>query len=431
VNRRPPRGSRGSRSAPLKEAATHADNRGMGSCTRVVRTVQALMLDGALVLLRALQAVLAASLRTLADLQRRAEVRRSATVLLAERASLHSNSWKAAFEAAPIGIARVNLEGRIEEANPSLCALLGEPRAALAGRRLSALVHPDDLALLDGPGHPGKAGRGPARAELRLISAGGNLRWCELSSVLVRDPQGRPEHVLVHVVDITRHKRSQAQLRDLATRDPLTGLANRRWFELQLGRHVRACLEDGPKGAVLVIDLDDFKTVNDTLGHQAGDRLVVEAAHTLRRHLRDQDLLARLGGDEFAVLLRDGGSRAAESVARKLVIAARDEIALAEVSGPDAVGPPDGLAAGDDPPSVRVTVSVGVAAFEALAGRGPKEVVKAADTSMYAVKRSGRNGYAVYGAPDGPRHARPLRRQPGRGSPALDARRPRRLSTVA
>ena len=402
----------------------------MGSFTRVVRMAQSVLLAGALALLRGLQVVLAASLRALGELQRRAEVRRSATALLAERAALGSNSWKAAFEAAPIGIARVSLEGRIEEANPSLCALLGEPRAALVGRRLSALVYPDDLVLLDGPGHPGKAGRGPARAELRLMSAGGRLRWCELSSVLVRGPQGRPEHVLVHAVDITRHKRSQAQLRDLATRDPLTGLANRRWFELQLARHVRACLEDGPKGAVIVIDLDDFKTVNDTLGHQAGDRLVVEAGFTFQRHLRDQDLLARLGGDEFAVLLRDGGGRAAESVARKLVIAARDEISLSRVSGPDVAVPQDRLGGGDDMPSVRVTVSVGVAAFEALAGRGPKEVVKAADTAMYAVKRSGRNGYAVYGAPDGPHHARPVG-PTGPGSPPRDAQRSRRLSTVA
>ena len=129
------------------------------------------------------------------------------------------------------------------------------------------------------------------------------------------------------------------------------------------------------------------------------DRLVIEVAVTLRRHLRDQDVVARLGGDEFAVVLRDGDRRAAEAVARKLVLAVRDEVCGAVTDG-SASFP-------------AVTVSVGVAPFELFAGRcpadgpaGTREVVKAADAAMYAVKGSGRNGYAVAGTPDGPRHAR-------------------------
>lgn len=371
----------------------------MGSCTRVVRTSQIALLTVCLVLLKALQAVLSAGVRVLGDLQRKAEGQRSAAQLLAERAQLAGDSWRAAFEAAPLGIAKVSLAGRLQEVNPALCALVGQARASLLGQRFSALVHPDDLGALAGAGHPGRSARPLARAELRLVSAGGQLRWCEVSSVLVKDRGGRPDHVLVHVVDITRHKRSQAQLRDLATRDPLTGLANRRWFELQLGRHVRACLEDGPKGAVLVIDLDNFKNVNDTLGHQAGDRLVTQAAATFRRHLRDHDLLARVGGDEFAVLLRDGGAWSAESVARKLVIAARDEMLV----------PRHGRSGAPGVTEVNVTVSVGVAPFEVLSGENPQRVLRAADVAMYSVKRSGRNGYAVYGAPGGAHHARPSR----------------------
>lgn len=324
---------------------------------------------------------------------------RAAVALAAARHARAADRWKVAFEAAPLGMAKVGLGGRLEDVNAAFCTLLGEPPRALVGRRLSALVYPDDLGALGGPGHPGKT-RGVARAEVRLVCAGGRLMWCELAASVVRRPDGRPEHVLVSAVDITRHKRSQAALRDLATRDPLSGLANRRWFEVQLARHLRLCAEEGPRGALLVMDLDDFKRVNDTLGHQAGDRLVIEVGVTLRRHLRDQDVVARLGGDEFAVILREGNRRAAEAVARKLVLAVRDEV----TAGPG----PSGADGGPE-----VTVSVGVAPFELLASlgsAGAKDALKAADAALYSVKRSGRNGYALAGAGECPRHARPRHR---------------------
>jgi len=277
--------------------------------------------------------------------------------------------------------------------------------------------------------------------------------------------------VLVSVVDITRHKRSQAALSELATRDPLSGLANRRWFELQLAEHARLCAEEGPRGALLLIDLDNFKQVNDTLGHQAGDRVLVDVGVILRRHLRDQDLLARLGGDEFAVILREGDPRAAEAVARKLVLAVRDEVSVTVGRPVDAAGRA----------CEGVTVSVGVAPFEVVSAEGgapeagepragepragrdggvvvdldgremtrpassraaaasaaepsrPRPLgarqasrpvtrsgraalgnaaMRSADAAMYQVKRSGRNGYAVAGRADGPHHAR--RRPPAR-----------------
>ena len=143
------------------------------------------------------------------------------------------------------------------------------------------------------------------------------------------------------------------------------------------------------------MDLDNFKVVNDTFGHQAGDRLVIEVAVTLRRHLRDNDLVARLGGDEFAIVLHDGDGWAAEAVARKLVLAVRDEVRTGSAEGE--LDLRDG----------GVTVSVGVAPFELLIGASTREALKAADAAMYTVKRSGRNGYAVVGAPEGPHHARP------------------------
>jgi diguanylate cyclase (GGDEF)-like protein/PAS domain S-box-containing protein len=351
--------------------------------SRWVAWLTSVALAGAAILVRA-GLVAAASISGMFELLgQKVESRRAAAALHVARTAKHSNRWKAAFEAAPLGMAKVSPEGRLEEVNAAFCTLLGEPERALIGRRLSALVYPDDLQELAGPGDPGKAR--VAKAEVRLLCAGGRLRWCELASSLMRDRDGRPRHVLVYVVDITRHKRSQAALRDLATRDPLSGLANRRWFELQLAQHLRTCTSEGPRGALVVLDLDNFKRVNDTLGHQAGDRLVIEVALTLRRHLRDRDVVARLGGDEFAVVLHDGDRFAAESVARKLVLAVRDEV---------------------DTGTGGVTVSVGVAPFELPVNFNARDALRSADAAMYEVKRSGRNGYAMAGSSYGPHHAR-------------------------
>jgi diguanylate cyclase (GGDEF)-like protein/PAS domain S-box-containing protein len=418
----------------------------MASFMRVIRPwasrfaigLVAALLAGAGLAVRTGLAVTTALSGLLEDLGQWLEARRAAWHLRAARRAKAADRWRAAFEAAPLPMAKVSLDGRLEEVNPAFCTLLGEPERALLSRRLSALVYPDDLVDLVQAGALAWT-KGVSKDEVRLVCAGGRLRWCELATSVLHDAEGRAENLLVNVVDITRHKRSQAALRDLATRDPLSGLANRRWFELQLAQHMRACADEGPRGALLVMDLDNFKAVNDTLGHQAGDRLVIEVAVTLRRHLRDQDLVARLGGDEFAIVLHDGDGWAAEAVARKLVLAVRDEVrtdigALGEAGEP-ARARGSGEAAGLDEASggggagsggevavdLRdggVTMSVGVAPFELLPGIGAREALKAADAAMYAVKRSGRSGYAVVGAAEGPHHAR---RRRG-GVPDLSAR---------
>ncbi|HTV12113.1 MAG TPA: diguanylate cyclase [Acidimicrobiales bacterium] len=428
----------------------------------LVRT--ALLMAGAL--LRAVLFLLTASAGAVEMLRQRADSRRVTLSIAAARNARAANRWRTAFEEAPLGMARVSLDGRLEDANSAFRALLGEPQRAIVGRRLSAFVYPDDLPALGdqgNPGNPANLAKGVAKAEVRLVCTGGRLKWCELSSSVVRDAYERPEYVLASAVDITRHKRSQAALRDLATRDPLSGLSNRRWFELQLAQHLRLCAEEGPVGALLVMDLDQFKQVNDNLGHQAGDRLIIGVALTLRRHLRDQDIVSRLGGDEFAVVLREGDRWAAEAVARKLVLAVRDEVRAQAVgdgeplvinpegalgseiylvdgpeAGSDATRPgqapshvASGRGAGTSPgqagnpwrgeeggqgreATFGVSISIGVAPFEVLStaydlasSSAARDALRAADTALYAVKRSGRNGYAVSGAEEGPRHARP------------------------
>jgi diguanylate cyclase (GGDEF)-like protein len=190
-------------------------------------------------------------------------------------------------------------------------------------------------------------------------------------ATLVRDAAGAPLHVLGQMQDVTERREYEARLRHLADHDALTGLLNRRAFEESLEAHVARARRYGAAGALLLLDLDGFKDVNDTLGHHAGDALLIRVAGALGDRLRETDVLARLGGDEFAVLLPMESGEAAELVARALVDVVR------------------GLDAG-------VTVSVGVAVVDS--GEVTAEgLMIDADRAMYAAKGAGRDGVRVHG----------------------------------
>ena len=256
--------------------------------------------------------------------------------------------FRRAFEDAPIGMAVGDLDGRFLDVNQALCAITGyEPARALRAH-FSAITHPDDLAtdygviraMIDGE-------LGSSVDEKRYLRPDGSVVWVARSVTLVRDADGEPLHFLDQIQDITERRRFERELRHLADHDPLTGLLNRRRFEQELDRQVAEVARYGPRGALLVLDLDHFKYVNDALGHHAGDELILSVAAILRDRLRDSDTLARLGGDEFAVLLPHAD--AAGAAARRRRARAR--------------GPRGGRRsmAGDRPR--RVTTSVGVAPF--------------------------------------------------------------------
>ena len=195
---------------------------------------------------------------------------------------------------------------------------------------------------------------------------------------LVRDEAGRPDHFVGQAIDVTDRKRFEAQLRHMADHDPLTGLLNRRSFDPELERQCLHVTRYGAEGALIVLDVDDFKSVNDTFGHTAGDELIVAVGGILSSRLRETDVLARLGGDEFAVLLPRADRSQAEKVARALVEGVRTEA----------------FVAGDERRR-RVTISVGVALFDG-SERTPDEMLIDADLAMYEAKEQGRDGYAVF-----------------------------------
>ncbi len=283
----------------------------------------------------------------------------------AERAGREAERrFEIAFDRAPIGMALVGVDGSVQRVNAALAAITGCSATELAALRHEELLHPDDEDLAAEAFASLLADDGMA-VELRIVHADGHPVWVALRATIVRDDDGTPVHVLLQVQDITERRSLEDQLRHLADHDALTGLLNRRGIDRALAQHVARGRRYGAQGALLVLDLDGFKAVNDTHGHAAGDQLIVTCARALKERLRETDILGRLGGDEFAVLLPAEGEDEARAVAEKIVALIR------EVGG--------------------VTVSVGVTPF----GDEPTSTsaMDRADMAMYVAKQAGRDRF--------------------------------------
>jgi diguanylate cyclase (GGDEF)-like protein/PAS domain S-box-containing protein len=215
------------------------------------------------------------------------------------------------------------------------------------------------------------AGESPVRTEFHWRTLDGELRLIEWSNTALTGPDGSVTHVVGTGIDVTEARQWSAErtaveerLRHIADHDALTGLYNRRRFEQELDRHITHGRRYGMDGALLVMDLDRFKRVNDGHGHRAGDRVLEEVATVLRSRLRESDILARFGGDEFAVLMPHGGAAEAAELANLMVNAVRREVAT---------------------PAGSLDASVGYALFED-ATTSSDEVLSRADDAMYADK---------------------------------------------
>lgn len=284
-------------------------------------------------------------------------------------------------QTAPHGLAVVR-GGLVEQVNPALCAITRGSAEDLVGRPLNQLVPARLRPALDQ--HLAGAALGPVvpvEREWDLALADGSQVHATVSTVPLDPPpcsgaSGEPPAVLVTVVDTSQQHRHELQLAHLASHDPLTGLANRSSFDQALDDHLEQCRRYGPRGALLMLDLDNFKQVNDTLGHGAGDQVIVSLAEMLTERLRTTDTIARLGGDEFAILLPEADRHAAEIVAQGLVEAVHERVhALGGTRR-------------------RVTTSVGVVLVE-QSDITAEELLSAADLTMYDAKEAGRNGFVV------------------------------------
>jgi diguanylate cyclase (GGDEF)-like protein/PAS domain S-box-containing protein len=287
-------------------------------------------------------------------------------------ADADTERFRQAFKDAPVGMVITTCDGCGVHANDAILQMLGYDRSPATLLALPDLMPPEDA----------RRGRvllrqlcsgalASCKVEGYLQRSDGSLVWTSRRSVALRDAAGRTREVLTHVIDTTRTRRHLLQLRHLAERDPLTGLLNRRAFERALLEELDPEADDQQDGAVLMVDLDHFKRINDRCGHAGGDSTLVAAADVLRVCTRGSDSVARLGGDEFAVLLPGAGRRGAARVAAGIVARMRQVRVLV---GSDA--------------DRTVNASVGVAIISEAAAVSQDPLVMA-DLAMYEAKQAG------------------------------------------
>jgi diguanylate cyclase (GGDEF)-like protein/PAS domain S-box-containing protein len=287
---------------------------------------------------------------------------------------------RSAFDDAPIGMALVSIEpgsvGRFLHANGALSEILGRSPGELEALDIEAVTHVDDFKAERTLLERLLAGEIPSyQVEKRCIPLDRQLQWVLVSASLVRDAAGDALSCIQQVQDLEERKQFERRLEYFADHDPLTGLFNRRRFRRELSHQIALERRYGGSGAVLLFDIDNFKYVNDTLGHSAGDEAIAAIGHLVRERLRESDTLARLGGDEFAVLMPQADEAQAAALAEDLL---------------EAVAKGADIDAG--PRQVSLTLSIGVALFDGQGSRLTEDdILVEADLAMYDAKDAGRN----------------------------------------
>ncbi len=291
--------------------------------------------------------------------------------------------FRVSFENAPIGMALSSFEpgglGHYLRVNRRYCELVGYTEQELLALDPALVLHPDDQAAeLELLGELTSGKRSSYELEKRLVTASGEPIEVLGACSLARDEEGRPLYAIRHVEDIGARKQFERELRELATHDPMTGLVNRRRLDEELDRELAFARRYDEQGAVLMLDLDGFKRINDCYGHEAGDEALIAITAALSARLRRTDAFARVGGDEFVIVLPRTEPAGAERFAKNL---------LETVRGVE-------LRAGDG--SEHLTASVGIATYSKEAPKDVVELLAQADEAMYAAKRAGRNRFELY-----------------------------------
>jgi diguanylate cyclase (GGDEF)-like protein/PAS domain S-box-containing protein len=318
-----------------------------------------------------------------------------ASAAQAEQAEKHlaelresENRFRSAFDYAPIGMGLVASDGRWIEVNRSLCDIVGYTEEELLGMDAQSLTHPDDtFNFLFHVRQVLTGGCLTHQMEKRYLHKSGQEVWVLVGMSLISDLRTRSSHIILQIQDITDRKRAEQQLLHDAFHDALTGLPNRAWFMEQLKVSLdRMKLRSDQFAAIIFLDLDRFKIINDSIGHMMGDQLLIKVAERLRNCVRPGDIVARLGGDEFTILI-DGIKDAREA----LDVVERIQ---KQVSQPFNIGGYEAF----------TTASIGIA-LSNLGYNHPEELLRDADTAMYQAKSLGKARHAIF---DKDMHARAM-----------------------
>ena len=244
------------------------------------------------------------------------------------------------------------------------------------------LIHPDDQPVMQTWIGNCAAGRKPGVLEFRCLWPDGTTHYVEGQGELILDEEGKPDYLSGIGQDITEHKRATAEIEFLAFHDSLTRLPNRMLLQDRLQHALISCERNSLSGALLFIDLDNFKSLNDTLGHDIGDLLLQEVAQRLEQCMRDADTVGRLGGDEFVVMLEGLCEDSAEAAKQTKVVGEKILAALNQ---------PYLLAAHE----YHCSCSIGVTLFDKQQKKSD-DLFKQADIAMYQAKKSGRNALRFF-----------------------------------
>ncbi|GJI90511.1 EAL domain-containing protein [Duganella hordei] len=301
------------------------------------------------------------------------------TAPMQARAELRDSEerYRAAFGQAAVGLAEVSADGSWLRVNRKLLDIVGYSEDELLRLRLSDIVSPEDWQI-DAPLLRSLAAGAlqSSSREKRYLCKDGRAVWVKATVAAMR-PAGDQASLVAVIEDISQRKQFEEELLHLASHDALTGLANRTLLLDRIGQAIAQARRSGRQAALLFLDLDRFKTINDSLGHDAGDRVVVEVGRRLQQAVREADTVARLGGDEFVVLLADlPHERAAGALAQKIL-----EALFAPM-----------LILGHE---LSPASSIGISMYPKDGADG-KTLLKNADAAMYQAKALGRGNYQFY-----------------------------------
>ncbi|MEM9621748.1 MAG: EAL domain-containing protein, partial [Pseudomonadota bacterium] len=285
--------------------------------------------------------------------------------------------FRGIFENAPIGIMLVDMQGHIFQANHTAASLLAYDEQHMTGIHVSRLVPPEERASFKETLAAMTRREATHKSERRMVCQNGLEIWTNFHVVLQRSSDGDSLYYIVQIADISDIKQGQQRMEQMAFYDTLTNLANRRLFQDRLHQAIEHSIRTNRASALLFLDLDNFKRVNDTLGHQVGDHLLREVASRLQQCVRKEDTVARTGGDEFTILLTEIGTPSdAALVAQKILNHLREPFTIS------------------NHPLI-VTTSIGITVVPGD-GLDPNLLLRNADLAMYKAKEHGRNNYQFY-----------------------------------
>jgi diguanylate cyclase (GGDEF)-like protein/PAS domain S-box-containing protein len=286
--------------------------------------------------------------------------------------------FRTIFESSVAGVAMLAPDGLFLQANPAFCQFLGYTENELLQLKITDITHPDDIEETLSRRNIALANKSRSIVcEKRYLCKDGTVFWAQLSSTWFFDEQGQPLYTVPVIQDITRRKEAELKIRELAYYDSLTRLPNRSLFNDRLERAFANAHRLEKPFALMFLDLDRFKGVNDTLGHGVGDEMLCQSADRLRRCLRENDTVARVGGDEFVVILSDYkrddnvphiATKILESFSRPFDLTVRE---------------------------VFSSTSIGIAVFPED-GANPADLLRHADMAMYAAKDAGGDTFRFY-----------------------------------